>query len=275
MKNNHLLLLICFLCLSAFTHKNSDSSLETLNNAAILKTAFQQLVDQKASDLAITIAQKVDANKCQDANGVCFEVRQTKDTGGKSKFSKSTYQTIPSSNMKMIKGFFVFGGVPYPVQISADGKNITLYSGTPNFTKSKLGSLILNSNGSSAAPMVIPPYIYEWITGRPCCPDCFSAHISMGLPCWMDTFCCNFACGLILDCSQRPGGGGTIGGEGSNGGGGSGSPGQTSPQVNATNYVKDITISGGGKFKFTGNAITGSDGKGTKVCLPVDGVFHL
>lgn len=48
----------------------------------------------------------------------------------------------------------------------------------------------LPEDDEPAVAHLIDPDVYEWITGRDCCADCWAAHRAMGLPCWADIACC-------------------------------------------------------------------------------------
>lgn len=73
---------------------------------------------------------------------------------------------------------------------------------------------------SSSVFGVIPPFIWDWVTGGVCCDDCWATHRSWGLACYMDYACCAGACGVQPGCDDGGGGGGGGGGAGGGGDGG-------------------------------------------------------
>lgn len=44
--------------------------------------------------------------------------------------------------------------------------------------------------GGGRDAYVFDPWLYQLVTGRSCCEDCWAVHRAAGLPCWADYACC-------------------------------------------------------------------------------------
>lgn len=200
---------------------NVDPALQPLQAPSLepLPSAYRALVDGEASPMRVEYRRAIGAVECQQrgfASG-CLELCTAVDSPLSTPKSCRVIALAdaPPAGTVLQRGRLCTKDrcLPASVHVSSTNVRTLLVKETLTSTSGNIGRLVGAPPAVSSVVAVIPPFVYDWVTGTEgqCCNDCWATHRSWGLACWMDNACCMGTCGVQPGCGAGggPGGGGT------------------------------------------------------------------
>jgi len=187
-----------------------------------LANAWQALVDSESSNIKVEYwTTSIDDEACRNAGYEpgCARVCQQRDHRAaqtRCRYRKARESLVAPERSMAVHGYLCTDDRCVAVTAERRTNRSTPILRLDDLACAGSGKAVLQDSGlalsQSVPPAVIPPPIWEWLTGSPyCCQDCWDMHRSLGLPCWMDVACCMGTCGREPGCGGG-GGGGTTGG---------------------------------------------------------------
>ena len=212
-----------------------DRNDSALQGPKVMNQAFRQLVNAAPSPMRIEYWRRLDDVECAKLgmDDACAQVCTTTDSAT-SEAPECTTRPVKAAERlgdPLATGYICLEDrcVPAGVHPTAQPRTnvLGIYESAAN-TQGQTAEIIGNVNASPQVFGVIPPIIWDWLTGTEgqCCNDCWATHRTLGLPCAADYACCAGTCGQDPGYCGGGGGGGGTGGPGGGGGTGGGTDGQ-------------------------------------------------